>query len=226
MALVLKGKKLNLTINSNMIIGVMGKEREVFFKSLKGNNLSYVSIINSYNGNVQEIIKKYYHGDLAEFKKNLLLILDEFGLNEDILNYDYANLSDSEKSLLRYILLFINKPKIIVIDEPFLSLDYVYKKKIVALFRKIIYQTNLTIIVGSNSSDLIYEICKKVLLIKNNEYYYGDKEKVLTNSFILEKYDIIKPKLVQFVDLVREKQIHLDYVCDVRDLIKEVYKNV
>ena len=43
---------------------------------------------------------------------------------------------------------------------------------------------------------------------------------------ILKEYNIKKPHIIEFIDLCRGRGIHLNNTNDIRDLIKEVYKNV
>ena len=113
-----------------------------------------------------------------------------------------------------------------VIDEPFRDLDYFWKKKIIILLKKIIKETNKTIFIGSNQSDVIYSICNKILLIKNKKWVYDDINNVFGNNEILNDFGIEEPLIVKFIRLAKEKNVNLEYTNDIRDLIKEVYKNV
>ena len=105
-----------------------------------------------------------------------------------------------------------------------MDLDYGYKKKIVLLVNRLIKE-NKTVIIGSVDSNIIYTLCKKILLISDDDYYYSDTS-VFKKTRILEKYQIMIPDLVYFVDLAKDKKIKLRYSNDIRDLIKDVYRNV
>ena len=221
MGLILKGNNYNIKIDSNKIIGVMGKDYDRFLVSINGSNISYIGKLDSfYTNSVYEEINIYEKDDHV-----INNYLDKFMLNSDFLNKKISDLSSGERHLLRYLIGFIVDKNIIVIDEPFMDLDYDLKKRITYLLKDMV-NNNKTVIIGSFSSDIIYSIASYVLLISDNNYFYGDITSVFTNTDILSRYNIKVPKIVQFVDLVRDKNIIIDYSTDIRDLIKDVYRNV
>ena len=217
MAIILKNSRLNLTIDSNTIIGVMGSSYDKVLSSLEGNDVFYLDKKSYVSKN-----KVYSLFDLSNDK--LINDLEKFELDKSFLSKRINELSHSEQKLLKYVLLITSKKKIIVIDEPFMDLDYYYKKKIILLINKLIKE-NKTVIIGSVNSNIIYKLCKKVLFISEDDYYYSDTS-VFKKTKILEKYHIIMPDLVSFVTLAKNKKIKLGYSNDIRDLIKDVYRNV
>ncbi len=122
--------------------------------------------------------------------------------------------------------MLIENKRIMIIINPFINLDYSNKKKIIYLLKKIMKESNKTIIIGSNKSDEIYSICDKILLIKDNKWLYQDTIDVFSDKKILDEFNIEETDIIKFVRLAREKKINLNYTSDIRDLIKEVYKNV
>ena len=210
MAIVFRSIKYNIKVDSNKIIGVMGNYKE-FLLSLTGSNVYYIDnkVITS-NKKVYELLNKE--------------VIKDFNLRENLLNRKINELSHSEQKLLKYMLMILSNKKIIVIDEPFMDLDYSNKKKIILLFNRLIKEKK-TIIIGSSDSNTIYQYCKKVLFINNNDYYYDDIN-VFKDSKLLKKYHISMPNLVKFVELARDKDIKLKYSQDIRELIKDVYRNV
>ena len=213
MAIVLKNSRFNLSIDSKTIIGVMGKDYDKFLKSLNGDDVFYLD-------KKTIIIGKKVIDLLGNFDIN---VLEDFNLTKDFINKEIMDLSHSEQRLLKYILLVISDKKIIVIDEPFMDLDYENKKRIILLLNRL--KKNKTIIIGSIDSNIIYPICKKILFINNNEYYYGDAID-FSNKDLLKKYHIAMPDLVKFVLLANTKNKKIKYSKDIRDLIKDVYRNV
>lgn len=222
MGLILKSKKFNIKIDNNTLIGVMGEKYDSFINSLDGNNVVYIGKIDCfYTDSVIEEINLYENDSLI-----INSYLEKLCLDNGFLDKKISELSSGYKHLLRYLIGFIKKKKIIVIDEPFLDLDYYYKKRICFVLREMV-NDKYTILIGSNNSDIIYSMAKKVLLINDNNYYYGDIRNVFINNNILSLYHIKKPLIVSFIDLVKEKKnISLEYSFDIRDLIKDVYKNV
>ena len=119
--------------------------------------------------------------------------------------------------------MFASQNSVVVIDEPFQDLDYHNKKRIISILNRLAKEK--TIIIGSLSTDIIYSICKKVLLLGKNKFLYEDTE-ILSNKSILRQYHLAMPEILAFVRLARDKKIRLSYSKDIRDLIKDVYKHV
>ncbi len=211
MALVLKNKFINIKLDTNTIIGVMGDYNKLL-ESLTGDNIFYLD-------NRISLSKKKVSSFLVDTS-----IIKDYELDKDFLNKQVNELSHSELKLLKYFMLINSNKKIIVIDEPFIDLDYQNKKKIIVLLKNMV-KANRTIIIGSNDSNIIYSLCKKILLINDKDCYYGDIN-ILEKKKILKKYNIHEPDIVEFVNLVKDKKIRLKYSNDIRDLIKDVYRNV
>ncbi len=211
MALVLKNKFINIKLDTNTIIGVMGDYNKLL-ESLTGDNIFYLD-------NRISLSKKKVSSFLVDTS-----IIKDYELDKDFLNKQVNELSHSELKLLKYFMLINSNKKIIVIDEPFIDLDYQNKKKIIVLLKNTV-KANRTIIIGSNDSNIIYSLCKKILLINDKDCYYGDIN-ILEKKKILKKYNIHEPDIVEFVNLVKDKKIRLKYSNDIRDLIKDVYRNV
>lgn len=213
MAIVLKNSKYDIKLESNVIIGVMGKYYERFLKSLKGSDVFYLD---------KDIIINY--DKVSDLLNNIdISLLEEFNLNKDFLDKRIVYLSHSEQRLLKYILLVTSDKKLIVIDEPFMDLDLENKKKITLLLNRL--KKEKTIIMGSIDSNIIYSVCKKIIFINNNEYYYGNVND-FSDKDLLKKYHITMPDIVKFILLANNKNKKIRYSKDIRDLIKDVYRNV
>ena len=209
MAITFESKKYNVVIDSNIIIGVLGNYYE-FLKMLEGD------YIYTYNGlhNIQYV--NFDRIDLIEYR-------DLLGIS-DIVSKNINNLSHSEVKLLGYYLMVDSDAKIMVIDEPFLDLDSSDIKKVKGLFNKLI-KSGKTIIIGSMDTNIIYSLCKKTLLINDTEIEYIDTIN-LNNKKLLNKYGLDMPNIVEFIELAKNKNIKIPYSKDIRDLIKDVYRNV
>ena len=82
-----------------------------------------------------------------------------------------------------------------------------------------------TIIIGSHDSNIIYSLCKKVILVDNYDLYYDDI-KILINEKVISKYHLDMPNIIKFINLAKKKNITIPFSKDIRDLIKDVYRNV
>lgn len=221
MAIILRNvKNKDLVFDSNKIIGVMGNEYEQFLSLLKGKNIYLLK-------KEEAFIKENVYDELCYDEKlnnNLQVYLQELGLEEEFINKKISDLSSGEKRLLQYLKMLIHRKTILVIEEPFLNLDYNFKKKIICLLKKL--KNNKTIIIGSNNANDIYYLSDKVLFIKENNLYCNDTITAFTDSNVLKEFQIDTPSIVEFVNYAHLKGVNLSYSKDIRDLIKEVYKNV
>ena len=216
MAIAFQNNKYDIMIDSNMIVGVMG-DYDDFFASLSGDNIYFIDKRVSTSN---KIVSSLFDIEKLNIKK----LLKDFNLKEEILNKEINELSHSEQKLLKYLLMLISDRKIVIIDEPFLDLDYGNKKTILLLFNRLI-KNNKTIIVGSVDSNIIYSLCKRVLFINNSDCYY-DEISIFKDKSILRKYHVAMPNIVKFIELAKDKKIKLKDSRDIRELIKDVYRNV
>ena len=208
MAIILKSKIYKeIMIDSHIINGVLGNDYDDFLESLSGKSVYY---LNRDGKNIETLDK--------DDKYSKLLNL------ENVLEKDYASLSHSEKKLIKYYLMVKSNSKIMIINEPYLDLDYKEKKCINNLFN-ILIKEGKTIIIASHNTNIIYQLCKKVILVNKQDLYY-DSVKILTKHNVLEKYHLNVPDIVKFIDLAKKKNIKIPYSKDIRDLIKDVYRNV
>jgi len=242
-------RDLTVTLTDNHIIGVMGKNysqllyligndnissKHILFNNLslgnkKSNYIGYIDKKNNfYTAFVYDEILLYlnrYLGRCKDIEKRILKTLDMLDVDKDFLKKRISELSNSEKRLLKYILMLIYNPNVIVIDEPYLFLDFRYKKIINNVLYTLKNKYKKTIIIGSCNSNIIYSLCELSLLVNRNNHLYG-VTKTIFNENELHKFGINVPDLVKFSDLVRKKGINIGYFQDIRDLIKDVYRNV
>lgn len=232
MEIVLKNVKLNssetIKIKSNRIVGIIGNNYESILELFNSKKSFYLKKDEDFvKNNVYDELLYYYKKGLNkdEFSIVINVCLKEFKLSQNFLKKEILALSKSEKRLLKYLCIFVYNPDLIVIDEVYLDLDYFYKKRIKYLLKRIVDKTKKTIIIGSIHMDDIYDICNDVLLFKDNKFFYGKTNSVFSNEDLLKEYDVALPEIVKFVNLCHEKKKKIKYTNDIRDLIKEVYKN-
>lgn len=217
MAIRFKKNKLNITVDSGKIIGIMGKYNK-FICSLNMNNIYFIQ-------REFDFIKGNVYDELINYSSNVKKYLDMFNLDESFLKKSIRELSLSEKRILKYIEALMSNKNIIIIDEVYLYLDLFYKKKINILLKDEI-KKNKTIFISSHNSDDICGLCDRLLLINDKKYHYDKAINVFRNNQLLIEYGIEKPEIVKFVDLCCQKGKKVNYTSDIRDVIKEVYKNV
>lgn len=207
MAIIFNSDKYGKAIvDTNTIIGVIGENYLDFLDLLEGKDIFYLK--NEYDYPNIDTENKMF----SEYLKLL---------NIDI---NKKNLSHSESKLLNYYKMIQSNSKIMIIDEPYLDLDSNEKKIINSIIKKLVKEKK-TVIIGSKDINNIYTICKKILVVNDNRLLYDDINCLNDYSF-LKNNNLEVPEIVDFIEFAKAKNIKIPYSKDIRDLIKDVYRNV
>ncbi len=251
-------KKLNLKINTDGIIGITGENKDILLeimsleKKTKGTitynrekitdkniielrkKTSYVpfSFTNIYNKTTIEEYMLYmiYYTKLniKDPNKKIIDSLKIVDLQEEYLTRDINTLSTCEKRKFQIALSLITNPKLILLENPYVDLDAVSRKKLYRLLNQINEKYKIGIIFTTNNSDILYKYTKTAIILKNNQIYkIGDTKEVYNDVDTLLEENIEIPDIVLFTYKVRKnKNKNIDYHRDIRDLIKDIYKHV
>ena len=227
---VTKNKDLVLKLDStklNILLFKDDKIKDTFYKSLYTNNfnikmdneiekfnISYLKDDSDilFNINILEDLKYGNPNYDEEYMGELIKLL---GLDSDVLNKNYTELSKSEYRKVLIILTLLRKNKIIILDNPTIGLD---EKSINGLIK---------ILITSNNSDFLLPISDNIFVIDENEVKNIDnKYDFFDNDKLLEYVRLDKPSIMKFYSEVKRKNIKLRYRDNISDLLKEIYINV
>ena len=216
-------------VNKPIIIGVVGNYLSFLSDLSENKNVGYIKKNEYYFTNYvyDELLLSLnkYEKELTDADKRIKKVIKVFDLSEDFLDREISSLSKGEKRLLSYLRVFIYNPKIILIDEPLKNLDYKYEKMVLNYLRELKNKYNKTIIIASNNVNVIYENTDKTLIISDEPLFKSTKD-IFTDDDILKKYKLYVPNLVMFVKKAKKKDKSINYYTDIRDLMKDVYRNV
>lgn len=150
------------------------------------------------------------------------------GLNSKYLTRNISSLSSSEKKLLELATVLLINPKILLLDEPFISMDNKNEKKLARLLDQLNDRFNINVVIASNDSEILYKYTKRVIMLKDNTVFLeGDTKEVYLDVDKLDKNGFDIPEIVRFVNIAKKKKnVKIDYHRDIRDLIKDIYKHV
>ena len=109
---------------------------------------------------VREIIQFFL--DLKSQKLTVIFLCKQFCLQNYLDTY-YNNLSFGNKRKLFLLLSLINYPKLLLLDDPFNSVDDISKKIIISYLKKLFNDKNYkcNILMSANSIEEINELCNK-----------------------------------------------------------------
>lgn len=253
-----KDKEINLTIKHNSVIGITGSNFQDFLSLISLHYLSKGSYYLNDNKVTKENIKvfrkriAYIEENLSlipflttvqdyliyeikrknltfkNISKKLVDSLKIVGLSKNYLERNVVTLSSSEKKLLQFSLILLSNPTIIILDEPFKTIDLKNEKKLMNLLLKLKEQYQKTIIIGSTNATLLYKYTTEMIFLSDNTIYLqGPTTKTYLEVDKLKKNKFVIPPIVEFTYLAKKKKnIKLDYHKDIRDIIKDIYKHI
>lgn len=189
----------NINFDDNKINCIIGKSgcgkttllnniAEILLK--ENRKISYVfqsdSLIpwrNIYN-NLKIVIKKYLRG--KELESEIDTILELVGLSEFKYYYPHE-LSGGMKQRVNLARALIGGPEIILMDEPFKSLDIKCKQNIIEIVRKINLEKKTTIILVTHDKEEILNLANSVFLLGERPVKILDKSNEKDIKNIIEK---------------------------------------
>ena len=235
---------------------IIGLNRHLFLKILSGDYLEYSGNIAMDNLQIDkesssETLYKWkknigYVGMIntnITVKKLILSNLDKYGYNKDrdkhlndalkmvhldkcYLDNYLEELSSGEKKLALMASVLAYNPKIILIDENMLSLDFGHKTNLIKIIRILKNRFHKTIIILSNDTNLIHKLADFIYVIeKNDTIQKFDKYALFTDEKKVKKYHLEVPKVINFSNLVlKNKNVKLGFRDDINDLLKDIYR--
>lgn len=105
-----------------------------------------------------------YAEDIAEYAKELLRIV---GL-EDKMNSYPSHLSGGQQRRVAIARAFINRPEIVLADEPTGDLDEAAEKEIINLFRRMNEENNITFVIVTHNKEVAATASRKLMMSYGN----------------------------------------------------------
>ena len=146
-------------------------------------NDSLIPWKNIYN-NLKIVVKKHLRG--RELENELDTILGLVGLSEFKYYYPYQ-LSGGMKQRVNLARALIGEPEIILMDEPFKSLDIKCKKDIINIVKKFNLEKKITIILVTHDKEEILNLADTVFLLGERPVKILDEVKEKDIKNIIEK---------------------------------------
>jgi energy-coupling factor transport system ATP-binding protein len=184
-----------------------------------------------FNPTVREEVSfalKYFRYRNDRIHKQVSEALSMVGLDDNYLERNVFNLSGGEKRKVAIASVMVFNPKIVILDEPTIGLDYKSKKKLMQLVKKLKDRYHKTIIIVSHDVDMLNIIADDIVVMdKGKVISSGPKNEVFKNTSLFRQYGLMLPKIVEFTGkVITEKGVILGRYTDVKDLIKDIYRHV
>ena len=154
--------------------------------------------------------------------------LSMVGLDDSFYDKDINTLSSGEAFLVALASSLVLNPKVIILDEPTVYLDYNYKCNLVKLIKMLRDRYNKTVIIMSNDISFVYSISDNYVFMDNCKLIKsGNINDLINNSNLLSSFGYEIPMSINFINMVKEKKgVDLKYTNDINELVRDVINNV
>ncbi|MBU0924785.1 ABC transporter ATP-binding protein [bacterium] len=191
------------------IIGPSGCGKTTLLNIASSLDKDFKGKVNISSSNIGFVFQDHRLIPWLTIKENLLIISKDKDINQinellklvglnDILDVYPKNLSGGMSRRVSFVRAFINKPKVIFLDEPFISLDYptatALKKDFLTLCKK--FNTTV-ILVTHDLSEAIYLSNRILFFSKNPANQILEYENSNNQEFNLKKIDELKNQILE-----------------------------
>ena len=130
------------------------------------------------------------------------------GLDESYLDKSPFELSGGEMRKVALCGVLALEPKVLILDEPTVALDYQSREEIMAMVKE---EFDMTIVLVTHNMDYVLEYADKVFVLKNGKISFeGKVEDLFLNEQILKENSLELPEVLKFYKKLEENNIVLD----------------
>ncbi len=197
------------------IAKLMENKEPSFIYGIIGNinlisNYQNYSLVSYYCFN--KTVKEYINN--SKISQALKMVL----LDDTYLNKTVSELSINEIKKVNLARALCQNKDYLVLDYFDKELNYQEKEYFKRLFKKIATDYHKTIIINTNDLNFIWNIAHELIVINKEEIKSFSK-----NDFSI--LDIVnKPPIIEFIDLLKDKNINIAYYKETADLLKAIYR--
>ena len=133
------------------------------------------------------------------------------GLDKSYLDKSPFELSGGEMRKVALCGVLALEPKVLILDEPTVALDYKSREEIMTMVKKLKDELNMTIVLISHNMNYVLEYADKVFVLKNGKINFeGTVEELFADETLLKENSLEQPELLKFYNNLQENNIKLD----------------
>ena len=133
------------------------------------------------------------------------------GLDESYLDKSPFELSGGEMRKVALCGVLALEPKVLILDEPTVALDYKSREEIMTMVKKLKDELNMTIVLISHNMNYVLEYADKVFVLKNGKINFeGMVEELFADENLLKENSLEQPELLKFYNKLQENNIKLN----------------
>lgn len=131
---------------------------------------------------LEEPLRVFGKYDAAERKRRVIDMLERVGLGEDYVNRKPRELSGGQRQRVSIATALIQRPRLIIADEPVSALDVTIQANILDLLWQLRKELELSYLFISHDLNVIYSICDRVMVMEKGRIIeMGPVEEVYEN---------------------------------------------
>lgn len=160
--------------------------------------------------------------EIAE--KRVSDLIELIGLRKEYLMKSPFELSGGEMRKVALCGVLAQEPDILVLDEPFIGLDFKSKIELMNLIKKIYEEKKITVVFITHDMESVLHYATDIVIMKDGEVVVKTNNKEeFVNTLISEDYDLTLPEIIKFqydlkLNNVSLSKLHYNY----DDLLKEI----
>ena len=133
------------------------------------------------------------------------------GLDESYLDKSPFELSGGEMRKVALCGILALEPKVLILDEPTVALDYQSREEIMAMVKRLKEEFDMTTVLVTHNMDYVLEYADKVFVLKNGEISFeGKVEDLFSNEQVLKENSLELPEVLKFYKKLEANNIVLD----------------
>ena len=133
------------------------------------------------------------------------------GLDKSYLDKSPFELSGGEMRKVALCGVLALEPKVLILDEPTVALDYKSREEIMTMVKKLKDELNMTIVLISHNMNYVLEYADKVFVLKNGKINFeGTVEELFAGEKLLKENSLEQPELLKFYNRLQENNIKLN----------------
>lgn len=159
------------TVNINNVSAVLEGNRNIYWRLTLKENVEY--FLSLKNVRLKDVLKSF-----EEY-------INIFNL-KNYVNKQVRFLSRGTQQKISIIIALMQKPELLILDEPTLGLDVLSKQDLIDVIRKLNMTTDINILISSHDLDFIEELCNRAFILQEGKLFEIQKRSTLkesTNTF-------------------------------------------
>ena len=142
-------------------------------------------------------------------KERIKEIVETFDL-EKLLNKKIASLSSGQNTRVNLAKSFINKPRVLLLDEPTASLDPETANMVRNVLLKEQKEYGISIILTSHNMNEVETVCNRVIFINEGKIFANDTPQILAKTIKISHLELrFDEKIEEVINLIETKHLNL-----------------